>query len=87
MTAYGITFASSAKREFRDLEPDVIERILPKIRELANTPRPPGCKKLHGYKDLWRIRIGDYRVVYAIDDAARTVDVTRIAHRRDVYEP
>jgi mRNA interferase RelE/StbE len=87
VTVYGITFASSAKREFRDLPTDVIERIRPKIHELANDPRPPGCKKLHGYKDRWRIRIGDYRVVYAIDDAARTVDVTRIAHRRDVYEP
>jgi mRNA interferase RelE/StbE len=43
------------------------------------------AKKLHGYKDHWRIRIGDYRVVYTINDAARTVDVTRTAHRRDVY--
>jgi mRNA interferase RelE/StbE len=49
-------------------------------------PDLSGCKKLHGYKDRWRIRIGAYRVVYAVDDDARTVDVTRIAHRRDVYE-
>ena len=68
------------------MSPDVIERILPKIRDLANNPRPPGCKKLHGYKDRWRIRIGDYRVVYAISDTAKRVDVTRIAHRREVYE-
>ena len=86
MTVYEIAFASSAKREFRDLATDVIERIRPRIRELANDPRPPGCKKLHGYKDRWRIRIGDYRVVYTINDVARTVDVTRIAHRREVYE-
>ena len=84
MTLYAITFASSAKREFRDLTPDIIERIRPKIRELANDPRPQGCKKLHGYKDRWRIR--NYRVVYTVNDTARTVDVTRIAHRRDVYE-
>lgn len=86
MTLYAITFASSAKREFRDLTAEVIERIRPGLRELATDPRPAGCKKLHGYKDRWRIRIGDYRVVYTINDAARTVDVTRIAHRREVYE-
>jgi mRNA interferase RelE/StbE len=83
---YEITFAASAKKELRDLTPDIIARILPKIRDLANEPRPSGCKKLHGYKDRWRIRIGDYRVVYAINDAGKTVDVTRIAHRREVYE-
>ena len=86
MSLYEVSFASSAKRELRDLTPEVIERVLPRIRELANDPRPAGCKKLHAYKDRWRIRIGDYRVVYNIDDAGRTVDVTRIAHRRDVYK-
>ena len=53
---------------------------------LADTPRPPGCKKLKGHKDQWRVRIGDWRVVYIIDDAAEVVSVTRIAHRREVYE-
>jgi mRNA interferase RelE/StbE len=49
-------------------------------------PRPAGCKKLKSYKDQWRIRIGDYRVIYLIDESAKTVTVTRIAHRRKVYE-
>ena len=53
---------------------------------MERLPGPPGCKKLVGGDKEWRIRIGDYRVVYEIDDAAKTVDVTRIAHRRDVYE-
>jgi mRNA interferase RelE/StbE len=44
------------------------------------------CKKLKGYEDQWRIRVGDWRVVYIIDDAAKLVSVTRIAHRREVYE-
>ncbi len=52
---------------------------------LAGDPRPRGCKKLEGYRDHWRIRVGDWRVVYIIDDAARVVTVTRIAHRREVY--
>jgi mRNA interferase RelE/StbE len=53
---------------------------------LGHTPRPAGCKKLKGYKDQWRVRIGDRRVVYIIDDAAKMLSVTRIAHRREVYE-
>ena len=86
MTDYLVTFAASAKKEFKDLAPDIIGRLLPRIRDLAADPRPIGCKKLHGYKDRWRIRVGNYRVVYAIDDVRRSVDITRIAHRKDVYE-
>ncbi len=48
-------------------------------------PRPTGCKKLVGGDKQWRLRIGEYRVVYEIDDQAKTVDVTRITHRREVY--
>jgi mRNA interferase RelE/StbE len=83
---YKVAIAASAKRELFDLATDAIERILPKIRELANDPRPSGCKKLRGFRGLWRIRVGDYRVVYTVNDPAKTVDVTRIAHRRDVYD-
>ena len=83
---YRVTFASSAKRELIALSANAIERIQPKIRELANDPRPPGCKKLHGARNLWRIRVGDYRIVYTVNDTAKTIDVTRIAHRREVYD-
>jgi mRNA interferase RelE/StbE len=85
-SVYRVTFAASAKRELIALSANAIERIQPKIRELANDPRPPGCKKLRGARNLWRIRIGDYRVVYTVNDTAKTVDVTRIAHRREVYD-
>ncbi len=61
-------------------------RIDRKILALADDPRPTGCKKLRGYKDQWRIRAGDWRVVYVIDDAAKRISVRRIAHRREVYE-
>jgi mRNA interferase RelE/StbE len=83
---YLVTFAASARRELRDLPADAITRLLPKIRELARDPRPAGCKRLHGYKNRWRIRAGDYRVVYSIDDTNESVDITRIAHRKEVYE-
>ena len=86
MTHYRIAFAASARNELKDLPSEAIGRVFPKIRELAGNPRPAGCKKLHGYKDRWRIRIGDYRVVYAIDDERRILDITRIAHRKDVYQ-
>ncbi|MGB8579902.1 MAG: type II toxin-antitoxin system RelE/ParE family toxin [Candidatus Sulfotelmatobacter sp.] len=49
-------------------------------------PRPAGCKKLKGHKDQWRIRIGEWRVIYFIDDAAKQVSITRVAHRREVYD-
>ena len=54
---------------------------------LADSPRPSGCKKLKGGVKEWRIRIGDYRVIYTIEDARKAVDVTRIAHRKEVYKP
>jgi mRNA interferase RelE/StbE len=61
-------------------------RVVRKLESLSITPRPAGCKKLKGYKNQWRIRVGDWRVVYIIDDATKLVSVTRIAHRREVYE-
>ena len=86
MTEYLVTFTASAKIELRDLPFEVIGWLLPRIRELSGNPRPAGCKKLRGYKDYWRIRVGNYRVVYAIDDARKVVDIRRVAHRNEVYE-
>ncbi len=60
-------------------------RIDVKIEALSENPRPSGCKKLRGYKDHWRVRIGAYRLIYILDDAARTVTITHVAHRREVY--
>ena len=68
------------------LDDALFTRIDRKILALAGTPRPSGCKKLKGYKDHWRIRAGDWRVLYIIDDEAKLVTITRIAHRREVYE-
>lgn len=87
MSVYQLTIAASAKKELKDLPSDVVQRIWDKIRALPQEPRPSGCKKLHGYKSRWRIRIGQYRVIYEIDDSQRLIDVTRVAHRGEVYEP
>jgi mRNA interferase RelE/StbE len=56
------------------------------MESLGDNPRPAGCKKLKGYKDQWRVRVGDWRIVYLINDSAKLVSVTRIAYRREVYE-
>jgi len=74
------------KKELQDLPAEVIGRLIPKIRELSDSPRPAGCKKLRVYKDRWRVRVGNYRIVYSIDDERKAVDITRIAHGKDVYE-
>ena len=86
MTSYRVALVSSAEKELQHLPAQVASRIVPRLERLASVPRPAGCKKLKGGDKQWRIRVGDYRVVYEIDDVAKTVDVTRIAHRRDVYE-
>jgi mRNA interferase RelE/StbE len=83
---YRVALTSSAEKELRDLPTRFIARITPRLENLAANPRPPGCKKLKGGDKEWRIRVGDYRVVYTIDDAMLLVEVTRIRHRSAVYE-
>jgi len=83
---YSLEIKHSAQRELDSLDDSVFKRIDRKILALADNPRPPGCNKLRGYKDQWRIRVGDWRVVYLIDDEAKLVTITRVAHRREVYE-
>ncbi len=85
MAEYSITFARSARKELERLPDDVANRVLAKIEALAGNPRPASIIKLQGQKDLWRLRVGDYRVVFSIDDFSRVVDVSVIRHRRDVY--
>ncbi|HVF55068.1 MAG TPA: type II toxin-antitoxin system RelE/ParE family toxin [Pyrinomonadaceae bacterium] len=71
MADYTITFARSARKELEALESNVVRRIFSKIEAFSKQPRPPGCRKLVGEEHLWRVRAGDYRVVYSIDDAGR----------------
>ena len=85
MPGYTITFARSARKELQSLPIDVAERLLKKIESLITNARPAGSKKLSGSIDLWRLRVGDHRVVYKIDDSRRIVDVAVVRHRREVY--
>lgn len=81
---HAVSILRRAQRELEELPRDVYQRIVPALRALANDPRPPGCQKLSG-RQAWRIRVGNYRVIYEIDDSARTVLVVHVGHRRDVY--
>lgn len=85
MPDYGIVFARSARKELERLNPQDQRRVFRRIERLSKDPRPPGCRKLEGAEDLWRIRIGDHRVVYAIDDTRRLVDIVAVRHRSDAY--
>jgi mRNA interferase RelE/StbE len=60
-------------------------RVMRAVEALAGTPRPPGCRKLEGGEVVYRIRVGDYRVIYTVDDAVLVVAIERIRHRREVY--
>ena len=86
MSSYSVEVKPPARKELEALPDNVLARVVRKMDSLRDTPRPAGCKKLKGYKDQWRVRVGDWRVVYIIDDAAKLISITRIAHRREVYE-
>ena len=86
MASYDVSLTSSAAKELKKLSGQLVARIVRRLENLASNPRPPGCKKLQGGDREWRIRVGDYRVVYTIDDAKLLVEVTRIRHRSEVYE-
>jgi len=81
---YRLVFTRSARRELERLPKGEIPRLTRRVQNLAGDPRPVGCEKLSG-TDFYRIRQGDYRVLYRIDDAERLVDILRLGHRREVY--
>lgn len=83
--AYSVTLARSARKELERLAEPLALRVLNRIETLSFEPRPGGCRKLVGVEDLWRLRVGDYRVVYSIDDGQRLIDIVAIRHRSDVY--
>ena len=86
MAEYGITFARSARKELEALDAEIVNRIFPKIERLSGNPRPNSCIKLRGSKDLWRMRVGHYRVIYAVNDNTKVVDIIAVRHRRDAYK-
>lgn len=84
---YHVSLARSAVKTLRKLPQDVRRRVVRAIEPLQSDPRPHGAKKLTGTEDLYRLRCGDYRIIYQIDDRNVTLLVVRIGHRGDVYRP
>ncbi len=82
---YRIEWATGAQHAVESLPRDVARRIYARVDSLASNPRPNGCQKLQGGDNEYRVRVGDYRIVYAIEDKAILVIVLRVRHRRDVY--
>ncbi len=83
--SYAVVFTNTAQRDLSRLQSSIMDRVEPIILSLEETPRPQGVKKLQGYKEFYRIRIGDHRIIYQINDAANHVVISRIVHRRDAY--
>jgi mRNA interferase RelE/StbE len=82
---YQVELTSAAARQIKKLPRPARDRVLGALSELGDDPQPPGAKKLVGEQTAWRIRVGDYRVIYDVFDERLTVTVVRAAHRRDVY--
>lgn len=83
---YKITFKDSASKELQRLSKSVIKKIVLSINGLSENPRPDGVKKLKdSNENLYRIRVGDYRIIYVIDDGIKIVNIRRIGHRKDIY--
>ena len=83
---YRVEVAPAALRQLRKLDPPARRRVQAAIELLADQPRPSGAKKLVGGKGEWRVRTGDYRIVYEVHDNVLLVLVVAVGHRREIYE-
>lgn len=82
---YRIEVTRAAERDLRALPENVLKRVDAKILSLAGNPRPDGVKKLAGAESLYRVRIGDYRIIYEIQDRAILIIIVRVRHRGEAY--
>ena len=85
MSGYRVEFRPAAARQLRKIEPQARDRLRGAIALLAEDPRPPASRQLRG-RPGWRVRVGDYRIIYTIEDGLLVVVVITIGHRREVYD-
>lgn len=83
---YELRLVRSARKELEALPDAMLARVARQLDALQATPRPHGCKKLRGVSDLWRVRVGDYRIIYYVDDRAQVIEVRAIRDRKDAYD-
>jgi len=84
MAAYNVFFKKSVEKDFEGIPQKDLQRIVKRIGELCNDPRPQGCEKLSGL-EKYRLRQGRYRIIYSIQDNELTVWVVKVGHRKDIY--
>ena len=86
MAVYSLSIKPSAAKELQSISDKVtLTRLIENVKSLATQPSPSGSEKLAGRPNLYRVRQGNYRVIYSVDDEARVVDVVKVGHRKDVY--
>ncbi len=85
MASYSVELKPSVHKDFRRLPKSVVQRAMRRIEELGENPFPQGVEKLEGAQQLYRLRLGNYRIVYEVDTRARRITVIYIRHRREVY--
>jgi mRNA interferase RelE/StbE len=83
--SYQVVLSKSAKHDLSKLDKTLQQNMANHLQSLTTDPRPHGVTKLRGTEDEWRIRVGDYRIIYEIDDNKQIVAILRIRHRREVY--
>lgn len=86
MACYKIVWKSSAKKELKRLDKTVIPRILQAVESLSANPYPSGCRKIVGSQLTYRIRVGDYRVIYHIESSVLIIEIIRVGHRQSIYD-
>lgn len=85
MASYSVSFKPSLQKDFRRLSPQILSRVLERIEGLQSDPFPHQAIKLSGADRLYRLRVGDYRIIYEVDTAAQQVIIHYVRHRREVY--
>jgi mRNA interferase RelE/StbE len=85
LVSYTIELRPGARRDLENLPQDTLQRVSRRIDSLADNPRPPGAEKLSGSENSYRVRVGDYRILYEIRDKVLLIIIVRIRHRREVY--
>lgn len=85
MASYKLSVKPSVEKDFRSLSKESVARVWSKIAALANNPLPKNTVKLSGSEHLYRVRVGDYRVIYSVDNQAHEVIVQHVRHRREAY--
>ncbi len=85
MASYRIEVSATAEKQIRKLSHNDQIRVLRTIKQLANEPYPRGCRKLRGYEDVFRVRVGTYRIIYSVESRHLLIIILKVGHRKDIY--